>query len=166
MAASRSASLRFCCSCCLALLATSSCSSSSSLRPEPEYVHKHKREIINQIQTQVAVFTVNANTCIKTHLRWCHLPSWGRAAPAGWHRCSLTWAPNAMKVLTSAPVSVAPPPYGETENNKTKRNKREQDKKRQKGKNVQRAAHTSPTPHPPSLPLIDLLHYCWTSHPC
>lgn len=36
MAASRSASLRFCCSCWRALLATSSCSSSSSLRPEPE----------------------------------------------------------------------------------------------------------------------------------
>lgn len=35
MAASRSASFRFCCSCCRALLVTSSCSSSNSLRPEP-----------------------------------------------------------------------------------------------------------------------------------
>lgn len=50
-----------------------------------------------------------------THLRWFHQPSWVRAAPAGWHRCSLTSAPNAMKVRTSAPFSVAPPPCTEKE---------------------------------------------------
>lgn len=40
-------------------------------------------------------------------------PSPDTAAPAGWRRCSWTWAPNARKGPTSAPVSVAPPPCEE-----------------------------------------------------
>lgn len=45
-----------------------------------------------------------------THLRWCAPPSPETAAPAGWRRCSSTWAPNATTGPTSAPASVAPPP--------------------------------------------------------
>lgn len=50
-------------------------------------------------------------------LRWPRPPSPETAAPAGWRRCSSTWAPNARKGLTSAPASAAPPPCerGQTE---------------------------------------------------
>lgn len=157
MAASRSASLRFCCSCCRALLATSSCSSSSSLRSESEHANRHKRGEKTQMQATAVRFY--ASTCIKTHLHWRLLPSWGRAAPAGWHRCSLTSAPNAMKVLTLVPVSVAPLPCEEAGNNKKRETHRENGKKMWR-------ADKSPAPQPSCHQPIDLLHCCWTSRPC
>lgn len=115
MAASRSASLLFCCSCWRALLATSSCSSSSSLRPEPANPANAAHQS-NACYSSCGALNADANT--KPHLRWCchcrrrrRRPSWARAAPAGWRRCSSTWAPNATMARTSAPVSVAPPPW-------------------------------------------------------
>lgn len=83
--------------------------------------------IINQIRCELQ--QINANTRTNTHLCWCRRPSWGRAAPAGWLRCSLTWAPNAMKVLTSAPVFVAPPPCGGKERENTEKEKETKGKK-------------------------------------